>query len=73
MDQPLGEKGRQQGSLLKQAPTPPPFDLICCSDLIRSLETDRIIASPEEETIQVLAYLREINRGVWDGLERWLK
>jgi alpha-ribazole phosphatase len=66
---PLSEKGRQQARLLKQALTPPPFDRIYCSDLIRSLETTRIIASPEEETFQVLPHLREINLGVWDGLE----
>jgi len=69
VDLPLSEKGRQQARLLKQALTPPPFDRIYCSDLIRSLETARSIASPEKETFQVLPHLREINLGVWDGLE----
>ena len=69
VDLPLSEKGRQQARLFKHALTPPPFDRIYCSDLIRSLETARIIASPEEETFEVLLPLREINLGVWDGLE----
>jgi probable phosphoglycerate mutase len=69
VDLPLSEKGRQHARLLKQAITPPAFDRIYCSDLSRSLETARIIASSEEETIQVVPGLREINLGSWDGLE----
>lgn len=69
IDLPLSEKGRQQAGLLKQALMPPAFERIYCSDLGRSLETARIIAYPEEESIQIVPELREINLGAWDGKE----
>lgn len=65
----LSEQGREQAHLYKQAFVPPWFDHIYCSDLMRSLETARIIASPEEETIRIEPRLREINFGFWDGRE----
>lgn len=69
VDVPLSEKGRQQAHSLKEALASSSFDRIHCSDLIRSLETARIIASAQEERIEIVPGLREINLGAWDGQE----
>lgn len=69
VDVPLSAKGRHQAQLLKEALASSSFDRIYCSDLIRSLDTARIMASQQEECIEVVPGLREINLGVWDGEE----
>jgi probable phosphoglycerate mutase len=68
VDLPLSEEGRQQAHLLNEALASSSFDRIYCSDLIRSLETARII-SAQEERIEIVPGLREIDLGVWDGEE----
>ena len=41
---------------------------IYCSNLVRSLETARIIAQDREIPVRPLPELREINLGAWEGL-----
>jgi probable phosphoglycerate mutase len=68
-DEPLNANGRMQAMAWQQAFRDICLSRIYCSDLIRSLETARIIADGRGEPVQPLAGLREIDLGAWDGLE----
>jgi probable phosphoglycerate mutase len=67
-DLPLNEKGIEQARYWQQKLSSISLCRIYCSDLIRSLETARIIAQDREISLSVLPELREIHLGTWDGV-----
>jgi probable phosphoglycerate mutase len=67
-DPPLNEKGLEQARFWRRELLKEEFDLICCSDLIRSHQMAKIIAGDKSERITVMRQLREIDLGAWDGL-----
>jgi len=67
-DEPLNVNGRMQAMAWQHTFRDLPLHRILCSDLIRSIETARIIADGRSELVQPLAGLREIDLGAWDGL-----
>lgn len=71
-DIPLNERGRKQAIALARRMASVPLELIYTSDLGRSAETARIIASaqPGEVRVSPTPGLRECNYGLWEGLTR---
>ena len=67
-DLPLNEKGIEQAKYWQQKLSSVCLCRIYCSDLIRSLETARIIVQNRGISLSVLPELREIHLGTWDGL-----
>lgn len=67
-DIPLNDTGRTQAKLLSLRLAKEPLQAVYASDLIRALETARIIAEPHGLAVQALPQLREINFGAWEGL-----
>lgn len=65
---PLNEKGIEQAKYWQQKLSSICFCRIYCSDLVRSLETARIIAQDRQISICALPELREIHLGSWDGV-----
>jgi probable phosphoglycerate mutase len=68
IDLPLDENGLRQARWWQKALVDIAFERVCCSDLIRSRETARIIAGDRGMHIDIIPQLREINLGDWDGL-----
>ncbi len=68
LDLPLSSEGVSQAEAVREELRHVPLSAVYCSDLIRSVETARIISEPHHiEPIQRVA-LREVNLGGWDGL-----
>jgi len=65
---PLNEKGIEQAKYWQQKLSSICFCRIYCSDLVRSLETARIVAQNRRISIRTLPELREIHLGAWEGL-----
>jgi len=68
VDLPLSDQGLSQARRWREKLAFTAFERIYCSDLIRSLDTARIIAGGDEERVHILSQLREIHLGEWDGL-----
>lgn len=68
IDLPLDKNGMRQARWWQKELADVAFERICCSDLVRSRETARIIAGDRGTFIDVIPQLREINLGGWDGL-----
>ena len=69
-DVPLHERGREQAKALAARLESVPLDRIYTSDLGRALETTRIIAARQPQTVPILPMpeLRECDYGRWAGL-----
>ena len=67
-DLPLNERGIEQVKYWQRKLSSISFYGIYCSDLVRSLETARIIAQKRGMSICSLTELREIHLGGWEGL-----
>ena len=67
-DQPLNQTGRAQAEFWQRELQTVLFEWVYSSDLSRSIETASIISKELKKTVRVLANLREINLGLWDGL-----
>lgn len=67
-DLPLNDNGRKQVARLRDQLSGVPFNLIYCSDLVRSVSTAEIICEKQELKPLVIKDLREIDMGLWDGL-----
>jgi broad specificity phosphatase PhoE len=76
-DPPLNDRGREQASELATSLGSIPFDALYSSDLDRALETARILGAQRGLQPRVLAGLREMSHGAWEGktlseiLEAW--
>ena len=68
VDPPLNERGLEQARSWRQELAKEEFERVCCSDLIRSHETAKILVGDEAERVTVMPQLREIDLGDWDGL-----
>ncbi|MDD2852784.1 MAG: histidine phosphatase family protein [Desulfuromonadaceae bacterium] len=67
-DHPLNETGRAQAEAWERKLAHIRFGTICCSNLLRSIETARIIGLRQRGTLTILPDLGEINLGSWDGM-----
>ncbi|MDR0469551.1 MAG: histidine phosphatase family protein, partial [Peptococcaceae bacterium] len=68
-DIPLNEEGKRQAAALAAALKDVlPFDRIVTSDLVRAMETARIMSEGFQTPIQVDAGFREMDFGQWEGL-----
>ena len=67
-DLPLEAAGVRQAERLQALLERVGFDAVYCSDLVRSLDTAKIIAGKTQAQIMVYPELREINLGEWEGL-----
>jgi probable phosphoglycerate mutase len=67
-DLPLNDTGRNQARWWQKRLASVTLERIYCSDLLRSLETAKIIAAAGQRDIEPLAQLREIHLGQWEGL-----
>jgi alpha-ribazole phosphatase len=76
-DIPLSEEGRAQARALSSALASSAFDAVYASDLVRAVETARIIAAPHGLDVISDPRIREFDFGEWEGLtwseivERW--
>ena len=68
VDIPLEAAGVCQAERLQARLARVGFAAVYCSDLVRSLETARIIAGKTSARVEVRPKLREINLGEWEGL-----
>lgn len=68
IDLPLSAEGQRQAQMLGAKLKSRKIDAVYCSDLIRSVETSREIASLHGLEPQVRPQLREIGLGKWDGV-----
>jgi broad specificity phosphatase PhoE len=66
-DQALNDAGRRQARFWADYFSSLSLDGICCSDLVRCLETARVIAARFGLAPQALPDLREICLGEWEG------
>ena len=64
----LSDIGRRQARWWQEELSPISFDAIYCSDLSRAKETAQIVAGKQTAVVQVIAQLREISLGDWDGV-----
>ncbi|MEI6205803.1 MAG: histidine phosphatase family protein [Desulfuromonadales bacterium] len=67
-DHPLNEKGQAQALWWRQELSRIPFSHIYCSNLVRSVETARIIGCRIKAPLTSLPDLGEIDLGRWDGM-----
>jgi broad specificity phosphatase PhoE len=65
---PINARGHQQTNDLIVTLSPPPFDLIYSSDLLRALETAKPLADTFGLPIKTNSNLREIFFGEWESL-----
>ena len=65
---PLSEGGKQQARLLADKLQGLHFDACYCSIMKRCQETAEIVAAPHQLEITPVTELREIDYGVWEGL-----
>jgi alpha-ribazole phosphatase len=70
IDLPLAAEGIRQAQALAQALHNENVGAIFCSDLLRSQQTAKIIASEVNVPIEMRRDLREISLGKWEGLSR---
>ena len=68
-DSPLTNLGRQQAEWLKERLAGEPLEAIYSSISRRALETASILRGERTTAIQPLEELREINLGIWEGME----
>jgi alpha-ribazole phosphatase/probable phosphoglycerate mutase len=68
-DVPLSEVGRKQAVLLGKRLAASKFDGFYASDLTRAYETAEIISTYHNQQIKRIPALREINFGLWEGLD----
>jgi len=66
-DIPLNSKGIDQAKWWQEQLSQVTFEKVYCSDLIRSLDTARVVSAFADSDIEVITQLREINLGNWDG------
>ena len=66
-DVPLSSKGLRQATWWKRELSHIKFEKVYSSNLIRALDTARIVSGLPDLDIQTMALLREINLGDWDG------
>ena len=66
-DVPLSSTGLSQAGCWQEQLSHVAFEKVYCSDLSRALDTARIVSAPTDSEIEVMAQLREINLGDWDG------
>lgn len=69
IDIPLNETGRKQARQVAQMLRNTPPDVIVSSDLRRARETADLIADACHLTVITDPRLREINQGVWEGMQ----
>uniref|UniRef100_A0A7C2J0R4 Alpha-ribazole phosphatase n=1 Tax=Ammonifex degensii TaxID=42838 RepID=A0A7C2J0R4_9THEO len=69
-DVPLSDRGVKQAEALARRLKDERFAAFYASDLVRALETARIIARPHGGTVIPVPALKEINFGAWEGLTR---
>ncbi len=67
-DLPLSARGEQQAHYWREWLSEVPLSGIFCSDLRRCMDTAGIIAAEHANDITVMAGLREIHLGQWDGI-----
>lgn len=67
-DVPLSGKGRQQAELLGKRLADLETEGFYASDLIRAYDTARIISQHHNQEIVILPELRELNFGLWEGM-----
>lgn len=67
-DIPLSSRGREQARALAKRLASEQYVAFYSSDLIRAMETARILAEPHGLPVQPVPGLREINFGAWEGL-----
>lgn len=76
-DLPLSERGRRQAQYWRRWLSGVPLSGIIASDLGRCIETARILTADRPLEVTLLAGLREIHLGRWDGMsfrqvfQRW--
>ena len=63
----LSPKGRRQAAWWQEALRPVEFEKVYSSDLMRALDTARVVSGIPEADIEVMSQLREIDLGDWDG------
>jgi broad specificity phosphatase PhoE len=68
IDPPLSEQGRNQLPALAESLAKYPFSFVFSSDLLRSRETADFIASGIGVKVELMAVLRELRFGEWEGL-----
>jgi alpha-ribazole phosphatase len=68
-DVPLSETGKKQADLLGKRLAASKFDGFYSSDLARAYETAGIISLYHKQQIKRIPELREINFGLWEGLD----
>jgi broad specificity phosphatase PhoE len=68
-DIPLNEAGRIEARSLAETLQGMRFGAVYSSDLVRARETADIIAAQVVLPVQIDVRLREINQGVWEGLQ----
>jgi broad specificity phosphatase PhoE len=67
-DRPLSDAGRKQARALAEQLANEQFDAVYSSDLVRAVETARVVAERKGLRITVLPELREKDFGSWEGL-----
>jgi probable phosphoglycerate mutase len=63
----LSPKGRRQATWWQEALRRVKFEKVYSSDLIRALDTARIVSDIPDLDIEIMSPLREIDLGEWDG------
>lgn len=67
-DVPLSAVGQQQAHQVAQRLRAVPLAAVYSSPLVRARQTAEIIAAPHGVPVQVVAALREIDYGAWEGM-----
>ena len=67
-DLPLSDTGRQQAQWWRKRLASIALQRIVCSDLIRCVETARIIAADHHAAVKPMPSLRELHLGAWENL-----
>jgi probable phosphoglycerate mutase len=66
-DPPLTERGVEQARAAADALEGAPFDALYASDLVRAVETARVVAATLELPVRLEPGLREMDHGAWEG------
>jgi alpha-ribazole phosphatase len=64
----LNEKGKTQAQAVAELLSQEEIELVFSSDLLRAVETSRVIAGVHNVTVKIIPSLREIDFGEWEGL-----
>jgi broad specificity phosphatase PhoE len=67
-DRPLNDEGRRQAAELARSLAGEHLDAVYASDLLRALDTARVVAEPRGLDVVTLPELRERDFGTWEGL-----